>query len=405
MTRILVVEDSATQAQALGLILTPEGFEVEVAPDGEHGLERMAGAAFDLVISDILMPGMSGYDLCKKIKGNQRTKDVPVILLTTLSDPLDIIQGLESGADNFISKPYEARNLVGRVNTMLASRRLRGERKAKLGVEILFLGKQFTITSDKEQILDLLISTFEDIVRTNRELQASQSALAAANKELEAFSYSVSHDLRAPLRAIGGFSQALTEDCADGLGDRGLDYVKRIHGAVERMGQLVDDLLELSRVSRGEIRRATVRLGDLARSCAQDLERRDPSRTVEWVIDRELHANADMRLVKIVLENLLGNAWKFTRKRERARIEVGEVKRGAQRIYFVRDDGAGFDMAYANKLFAPFQRLHSTTEFEGTGIGLATVQRIVHRHGGSIWTESELDKGATFFFTLGDPAW
>jgi two-component system, sensor histidine kinase and response regulator len=401
MTRILVVEDSATQAQALEIILTSERYEVEVAPDGEQGLKRMDGKAFDLVISDILMPGMSGYELCRNVKGNRATKDVPVILLTTLSDPLDIIRGLESGADNFITKPYEASYLVRRVHTMLTNRRLRAEASVRLGVEIFFLGKRFTITSEKEQILDLLMSTFEDIVRTNRELNASQEALAAANKELEAFSYSVSHDLQAPLRSIDGFSKALAEDCADRLNDSGVDYIKRIHGAVERMTQLIDDLLGLARVSRGELRRSKVELGELIRGCAEELDRRDPSRTVEWSIADGLAANGDPRLLKIVLENLLGNARKFTGARARARIEVGSTQRGTERVYFVRDNGAGFDMRYADKLFAPFQRLHSAAEFEGTGVGLATVQRIVHRHGGRIWAESELDKGATFSFTLG----
>jgi light-regulated signal transduction histidine kinase (bacteriophytochrome) len=348
---------------------------------------------------------MSGYDLCRKVKGNRRTRDVPVILLTTLNDALDIIQGLESGADNFITKPYEASYLVGRVNTMLTNRRLRAEGQLKVGVEIFFLGKRFTITSEKEQILDLLISTFEDIVRTNRELQASQNAVAAANAELEAFSYSVSHDLRTPLRAIDGFSQALAEDCADRVGDLGVDYIKRIRGAVEGMEHLIDDLLELSRVSRVDLRRETIRLDDVARTCAEELERREPSRSVEWGIAGELHVSADPRLVKIVLENLLANAWKFTRKRDRAHIELGKAGRGAESIYFVRDNGAGFDMAHASKLFAPFQRLHSPAEFEGTGVGLATVQRIVHRHGGRIWAESEIDKGATFFFTLGFTAY
>jgi len=405
MTRILVVEDSATQAKALDLILTSEGFEVDVAPDAEQGLGRIGGGKpFDLVISDILMPGMSGYELCRKVKENRATKDIPVILLTTLNDPLDIIQGLESGADNFITKPYEATYLVGRVNSMLANRRLRSAGTLKVGVEILFLGKRFTITSEKEQILDLLVSTFEDIVRTNRELQASQNALAAANRELEAFSYSVSHDLQAPLRSIVGFSRALAEDCADRLDERGVDYLGRIQGAVTRMGHLIDDLLGLARVSRAELKRVAVRVDDLVRNCAKDLEQREPSRSVKWSINGEIRANADLPLVKIVLENLLANAWKFTRKRAGAHIEVGQGQRGAERSYYVRDNGAGFDMAHADKLFAPFQRLHSADEFEGTGVGLATVQRIVHRHGGRIWAESEPDHGATFFFTLGEPS-
>lgn len=402
MTRVLAVEDSPTQAEELRFILTSEGFEVAVARDAEQGLQQLAGQRFDLVVSDIVMPGMSGYDLCKRIKADRRTRDIPVILLTTLSDPLDIVQGLESGADNFITKPYEADNLLARINTMLANRRMRAEGDHGPGVEIFFLGKKFVITSDKEQILDLLIATFEDIVRTNRELQQSQNALAIANKELEAFSYSVSHDLRAPLRSISGFSQALVEDEADKLDAQGHDYLQRIQSATQRMSQLIDDLLSLARVSRGELNRTQARLGEIARGCAEVLQQTDPAREVTWAIDPELRGDADPRLIKIVFENLLGNAWKFTRKRPGARIEVGARASGGQRVYFIRDNGAGFDMAHAEKLFAPFQRLHTTAEFEGTGVGLATVQRIIHRHGGRIWAEGAVGEGAAFFFTLGE---
>jgi two-component system sensor histidine kinase/response regulator len=401
MTRVLAVEDSATQAEELRFVLASEGFEVDVAPDAEKALERLARESFGLVVSDIVMPGMSGYDLCRRIKENARTHHIPVILLTTLNDPLDIIQGLESGADNFITKPYEAANLLARIRSMLANRRMRSEGQHADGVEIFFLGKKFVISSDKEQILDLLISTFEDTVRTNRELQQSQAALASANRELESFSYTVSHDLRAPLRSISGFSQALVEDEAERLDQRGHDYLQRIQAATTRMSQLIDDLLSLARVSRGDLQRGSVNLGEIARACAEVLQQSESARPVEWVIPADLRDDADPRLIKIVFENLLGNAWKFTRKRSGARIEVGRRGENGQRTYFVRDNGAGFDMIHAEKLFAPFQRLHTAAEFEGTGVGLATVQRIIHRHGGRIWAEGIPGEGATFFFTLG----
>jgi signal transduction histidine kinase len=404
VTRVLGVEDSPTQAEELRFILSSEGFEVELARDAERALAALERETFDLVVSDIMMPGMSGYDLCRRIKEAPRTRDIPVILLTTLNDPLDIIQGLESGADNFITKPYDAGALVARINSMLANRRIRAGGEHPDGVEIIFLGKKFLITSDKQQILDLLISTFEDIVRTNRELQQSQSALATANRELEAFSYSVSHDLRAPLRSIAGFSQALEEDEGERLNQRGHEYLQRIQRATGRMSQLIDDLLSLSRVSRGDLQRTSARLGEIARGCAEVLQQSEPTRAVEWVIPADLRGHADPRLIKIVFENLLSNAWKFTRKKPRARIEVGQLARDGERTYFVRDDGAGFDMAQAEKLFAPFQRLHTAAEFEGTGVGLATVQRIIHRHGGRIWAEAAVGEGATFYFTLGEPA-
>ncbi len=242
----------------------------------------------------------------------------------------------------------------------------------------------------------------EKIQKLNRELEQRVSELGAVNQELEAFSYSVSHDLRAPLRAIAGFSQALVEDYADVLDDQGKDYTRRIHAATQRLTQLIDDMLTLSRVTRTEMERdAVVDLSGLARSVAAQWQATYPERQVTWSIAPGLVARGDPRLVRVALENLIGNAWKFTSKAPEARIEFGQAGTEAGRpIYFVRDNGAGFDMAYADKLFGPFQRLHAVTEFPGTGIGLATVQRIVRRHGGRAWAEAAVGQGATFYFTL-----
>ncbi len=224
--------------------------------------------------------------------------------------------------------------------------------------------------------------------------------LAAANKELEAFSYSVSHDLRSPLRAIDGFSQALLEDYEEVLDDFGKDYLQRVRAASQRMGQLIDDLLQLSRLTRGDVHHAPFDLSAVAAEIASELQEQDPRRQVEVLIASQLIVTGDIRLLRVVLENLLRNAWKFTSKVAQPRIEVGMTHIEQLPTYFVRDNGAGFDMAYANKLFGAFQRLHNHEEFEGTGIGLATVQRIIHRHGGQVWAESAVNAGATFYFTL-----
>jgi PAS domain S-box-containing protein len=224
--------------------------------------------------------------------------------------------------------------------------------------------------------------------------------LEAANQELEAFSYSVSHDLRAPLRSIDGFSRFLLTHCLDKLDAREQDYLQRIRAASQRMGQLIDDLLHLARLTRIDICRQAVDLSKLARIIAAELRQTQPQRHVECVIADGLVVDGDGRLLRVMLENLLGNAWKFTAKLPQAKVEVGSTQHDGKTVYFVRDNGAGFDMAYADKLFAPFQRLHTPDEFEGSGIGLATVQRIVHRHGGRIWTEGAVDQGATFYFTL-----
>jgi PAS domain S-box-containing protein len=233
------------------------------------------------------------------------------------------------------------------------------------------------------------------------ERKLAEDEIRALNRELEAFSYSVSHDLRAPLRSIDGFSQALLEDCADRLDEQGRDHLRRVRAATQRMAQLIDDLLTLSRVTRAEVRREIVDLSKVAQEIAGELRRADSERRAEVCIQPELVASGDPRLVRVLLVNLLSNAWKFTSGCERARIEVGRCETSdGGRAFFVRDNGAGFDMAYASKLFAPFQRLHPQSEFPGTGVGLAIVQRIVHRHGGLVWAESAVGQGATFYFTL-----
>jgi len=224
--------------------------------------------------------------------------------------------------------------------------------------------------------------------------------LMTVNRELEAFSYSVSHDLRAPLRAMNGFSLALVDDYADRLDDDGKRYLQRIQTASERMGQLIDDLLQLSRLARSEIQLEQVNLSALANQIVADLQERQPERQAQFDIEKELVVNGDMRLLRVMLTNLLENAWKFTGKESDTRIAFGKAQHNGHHAYFVRDNGAGFDMAYADKLFGAFQRLHTEQEFKGIGIGLAIVQRVVHRHNGQIWAEAAVGEGATFYFTL-----
>ncbi len=242
------------------------------------------------------------------------------------------------------------------------------------------------------------------MAKTNVELErrvAERTAeLQVSNQELESFAYAVSHDLRAPLRGIDGWSQAALEDYGPQLEERGRTYLKTVRGEVQRMAGLIDDLLDLSRVTRAPLKRETVDLTAMVKELEAGLRVGQPERTVDFVVEPGMTVQGDPVLLRAVLQNLLGNAWKFTGKRPRARIEVGCASESGQTVYYVRDDGTGFDMRYASKLFAPFQRLHTQTEFPGTGIGLATVQRIIHRHGGKVWTAAGVEQGATFYFTL-----
>jgi light-regulated signal transduction histidine kinase (bacteriophytochrome) len=274
--------------------------------------------------------------------------------------------------------------------------RLEATEKAILNILDDFIAEKGQLEATQKAVLNIL----DDFEEEKQALRHAKSAADAANRELEAFSYSVAHDLRAPLRSIDGFSQALLEDYHDKLDAEGKTHLGYVRESAQQMAQLIDDLLALSRVSRGEIQRERTDLATIAHLVMTRLQKREPERKIVLVVPTELVAVGDPRLLGIVLENLLGNAWKFTSKQPAARIELGHRIEAGRSVYFVRDDGSGFDMAYADKLFGAFQRLHSVNEFEGTGIGLATVQRIVRRHGGSVWAKGEVGRGATFYFAL-----
>ncbi len=383
--RILAVDDSATWLESLALALSVEGYEVSKAASAPEGIETMERDRFDCVILDLIMPGMDGIEACRRINRMKGAVDAAVIVLTSSETREDMTRALEAGADDFVGKSSDMAVLKARIRALLR-RRFSQEENRRI----------------REQLLQAEIEARE--ARAARELAETRAALAdeleRKNRELEAFSYSVSHDLRAPLRSIDGFSAALLENYSGQLDARGQDYLGRVRAAARRMGQLIDDLLQLSKVSRAELRRECVNLSEIAHEVAADLRQTDPGRAVRLEIQEQVLAQGDCRLLRIVLENLLGNAWKFSAGVASAVIEFGAACGGENCTYFVRDNGAGFDMAHADRLFTPFQRLHPASKFPGTGIGLATVYRVVDRHGGRVWAESAAGQGATFRWTL-----
>jgi len=275
--------------------------------------------------------------------------------------------------------------------TLLAYRRKREVERANRELENQIRERE----QAEEEVKKLNADLERRVVERTRQLDA-------ANKELEAFSYSISHDLRAPLRAIDGFSKAVLDEYAEKLDKQACGYLQRVRGGIQKMSGLIDDLLNLSRLTRGVLRKESMNLTAVARDVVAELQEGEPSRKVAIDIADGLTAQGDARLITIVLANLLGNAWKYTAKRPESQIALGQENNGNDTVFYVRDNGAGFDMAYADKLFAPFQRLHQASEFEGNGIGLATVQRIIARQGGRIWVKAAVGEGATFFFTLGE---
>lgn len=383
--KILAVDDSMTYLHELGTALRVEGYDVILAHSGEEALELLAIQSVDCILLDLLMPGLGGQETCRRIKAAPGVRDVPLIMLTALEDRDAMIAGLGAGADDYIPKSGEFEILRARVRAQIRRKQFEDENR-RIREELLCKEMEATEARSARALAETRATLVEELERKN--------------KELESFSYSVSHDLRAPLRSIDGFSQALLEDCGDRLDDKGRDYLGRVRAAAQRMGVLIDDMLELSSVGRAELRRGPTDLSELARVVMADLRRREPEREVDVRIEEGLECNVDARLVRIALDNLLGNAWKFTSKVSCAEIVVGSERRDPETIFFVRDNGAGFDANYAEKLFQPFQRLHREAEFPGTGIGLATVHRIVERHGGRVWAEGLVGRGATVFFTL-----
>jgi two-component system, sensor histidine kinase and response regulator len=367
---ILIVDDDSTKRFALKTILAPLGENVVEATSGADALRQLLRQEFAVILLDVRMPGMDGFETAQLVRQRPRSELTPIIFVTALNQAeTDLGRGYDLGAVDFVFAPVVAAILRAKVAVFVELYRAQQElRRYRTRLEML--------------------------------VDERTTALTSINRELEAFSYSVSHDLRAPLLAFDGLSKSMLEEYGDRLDKRAKDNLKRMRGASQRMTSVFEGLQELFRLTGGEVHREQVDVTALAKEIVQELKAANSSRDVKCEIAAEMATSGDKRLVRILLANLLNNAWKFTSNKPSPRVEIGkEIVDGESRMY-VRDNGVGFDMIYAHRLFGAFQRLHSQSEFPGAGIGLATARRIVNRHGGRIWAEGAAGEGATFYFVI-----
>jgi len=405
--KVLIVDDSRSDRKVIRYNFEWHGWEVVEASNGRQGLEVAATEKPDVIISDCLMPGMDGFQFLHELKKLTELRSIPFIFYSAVyTGSREAELALSLGAKAFLEKPKSPDELWEEVGRIMAAESA-GEGVSPAGAlrEEDFLRNYSQMVAGKlEEKVRELSEVNESLLRLNGELERRvverTAQLEAANRELEMFSYSISHDLRAPLRHIDGFSQALVDEFASKLNTTGREYLERIRRSSRRMMDMIDALLELSRYARVTLKKEVVDLSAMAKEVAAALSQSQPEREVRVEVAEGLSVRGDASLLKVVLEHLLSNAWKFTESRKDALIEFGAVQWEGRLAFVVRDNGVGFDMNYADKLFAPFQRLHSQEEFPGRGIGLAIVKRIVSRHGGKVQAEGELGKGATFTFTV-----
>jgi signal transduction histidine kinase len=378
---ILMVDDQPENLVALEAMLEGLGQNLVAARSGRDALRALLTMDAAVVLLDVKMPDMDGFETAELIRSRERTRNTPIIFLTAADRNETLaLRGYAVGAVDYLIKPVVP-ELV----------------RSKVAV--------FVELAKKSQQLHRQADQLRQSEQAARELAEARARLVEdleqKTREMETFSYAVSHDLRAPLRRIEGFSRALLETESGRLLDDSNRYLRNIAQAAVDMSGLIDGMLALARVTRADIRIRPLDFSTIATTVATQLRETEPARSVDLVIRPHVEGAGDPQLLRVVLQNLLENAWKFTRTRPAARIEFGTVNQHSDLTYFVRDNGVGFDAEYSNRLFKPFQRLHPSREFEGTGIGLATVHRIIQRHGGRVWAESTPGEGATFSFTLG----
>ncbi|MDP2388206.1 MAG: response regulator [Bacteroidota bacterium] len=364
--KILIVDDKPENLIALEVVLKDLDIELIKATSGNDALRETLHHDFALALLDIQMPEMDGYELAGILREEEKTAQLPFIFISAVyTDNLNVFKGYEKGAFSFITKPFQPEILINKV--------------------------KFFIEKHQQEIA---------LYELNKDLEQKNIDLQFAMKELESFSYSVSHDLRAPLRAIGGYSRILKEDYESIFDDSAKRTLGMVIKNANRMGQLIDDLLAFSRLGKQHLSMVNLNMNSLNSSIASELRAHYPDRKIEIDIQPLLNAKGDNNMVRHVLTNLISNAIKYSGKQEKSHIEIGCYKEDKNIVYYIKDNGVGFDMNYYDKLFGVFQRLHNDSDFEGTGIGLSIVKRIITKHGGRVWATSEINNGATFYFSL-----
>ncbi|GFO61508.1 hypothetical protein GMST_38330 [Geomonas silvestris] len=373
---LLYVEDEQLTRDTVAALIRRRFPELVVhsAENGARGLELFQSLGCDLVVTDLKMPVMHGIEMARRIRGIH--PGTPIIVTSAHGDMEYFIDSIEIGVNRYVMKPIDVEKLFLAIKEMVKRLTLEQEVRAQQAA----------------------------IVELNRELAAHAAELESANRDLESFSFTVSHDLRTPLTNINGYCQVILEIFGAGLDPKCREFVEVIYGETISMSELIKTLLDFSRLSRTEIKRSPTNLSELAQAAASTLILSDRERQVSFQIEPGLSTECDRDLMKVVLDNLLGNAYKYSALKEKARIEFGRRSLDGTDAYFVADNGAGFEMKDAGQIFTPFKRLHVDGAFQGFGIGLATVQRIIQRHGGRVWAEGEPDRGATFYFTLPEPS-
>ncbi|MBC8235066.1 hybrid sensor histidine kinase/response regulator [bacterium] len=417
---ILVVEDSLTQAMQLKYMLEHHDYQVSIAKNGEEALASINKHKPAIVISDIMMPGMDGYELCRQIKTNDNLKDIPVILLTQLSGPEDIIKGLECGADNFVTKPYDEQFLCSRIQYIITNRKIRRDVATTMGMEIFFAGQKHFITSDRMQILDLLLSTYETVIQKKLELERANNELLAMKRELEQknaeleelneqknlFLGMAAHDLRSPLSIIQSYSGFLLDIESGVLSkEQEIDFLSIIKSNSNFMLQLIDDLLDISKIESGKLELnlyqtdllSLVKDNVALNSVLADKKQIKLSFSYDEVLPEMM---IDAPKIEQVLNNLISNAVKFSYPH--STVEIYVARSEANTVISVKDEGRGIPSDALDKLFNPFEKISATgaEDEKGTGLGLVIARRIVDEHQGKIWVESEVGKGATFYVSL-----